>query len=121
MSRPLHWPLAITASGIALLGLVVADVDSPARVALALWFMLFCTGMSFAPLLSTGSAAAELTLGIALSLALDTVAATALLVAGGLSLTTGLIALEAICLTGCALQVWRSCRVRSATVVRLHG
>jgi hypothetical protein len=114
MSRLPRWPLVIVLSSLVLSNLVVADVHSPARVVVTLWFLLVCTGMAFVPLLSIPSLAAELALGVVLSIALDTLAATAIVIAGGLSATAGLLALEGICLAGCALQMWAWGRRRTA-------
>jgi hypothetical protein len=95
----------IVASTIALAALVAADVHGALRVLLALWFMFVCSGMAFVPLLRIRPLAFELALGFVLSLILDTLVATALVVAGALSETSGLITLAALCAVGCALQV----------------
>lgn len=105
MTAGLRWPAVIVASGVALAGLIVAGTDGPVRVLVTLWFLLVCTGMAYVPLLSITSPATELLLGVALSLSIDTVAATALLTVGGLSATAGLCVLGVTCLAGCALQV----------------
>ena len=105
-ARPI-WPPVVLASGALLAGLLLADADGPLRVVATLWFMLVCTGMAFAPLLSPPSPATELALGVALSLAIDTAVVTVLLVLGELSPTSGFVALAAVSLLGCGLQAWR--------------
>lgn len=105
MKSALRWPLLIVVSGIVLGGLVWADVESPVRVVAALWFLLVCTGMAFVPLLEVRPLASELALGVVLSILLDTLVALALLLAGILTASSGLIALLALCLIGCGLQV----------------
>jgi hypothetical protein len=65
--------------------------------------------MSFVPLFSIRDPAVELATGVGASLALDTLVTTAIVELGGLSVTSGLLALDGLCLLGCALQVrrWR--------------
>jgi len=104
-SRRQRWPLVIVISGALLVTLVAADVQSPVRIVLTLWFLLVCTGMAFVPLLSIGGPLPELGLGVIASIAVDSVVTTAILLAGDLSATTGLLALVALCLLGCAAQI----------------
>jgi hypothetical protein len=99
------WPLVILISSLATAVLLAADVHSPVRVVAALWFLFVCTGMAFVPLLRIRPPGFELALGVALSLVLDTLVTTTLLLAGGLSEQSGFVALVALCLVGCALQV----------------
>jgi hypothetical protein len=101
----LRWPSVIVASTIALAALLAADIHGALRVLLALWFMFICTGMAFVPLLRIRPAAFELALGFVLSLILDTLVATALVAAGTLSATSGLITLAVLSGVGCVLQV----------------
>lgn len=112
MSTRLRWPLAIVLSSVLLSALVLADVHGPMRLALTLWLLLVCTGMAYVPLLSISSLSLELALGVIASIALDTLVATAILLAGDLSATTGLVVLEAVCLGGCAAQAWTWARAR---------
>ena len=57
MGSALAWPLTITIS-VALMGLLLlADVEGPFRVIVALWFFCVCPGMAFAPLLPLGAEA----------------------------------------------------------------
>ena len=108
-----RWPIAILISGLVMSTLVLANVDSPVRVLVTLWFLLVCTGMAFVPLLSIPSLSTELALGVAVSIALDTLVATAIVLVGGLSATSGLLVLEAICLVGCALQLSAWARIQA--------
>jgi hypothetical protein len=105
ISRRQRWPLVIFLSGALLATLVAADVQSPVRVVLTLWFLLVCTGMAFVPLLSIERPLTELGLGVIASIAVDSVVTTAILLAGDLSAVTGLVALQALCLLGCAAQI----------------
>jgi hypothetical protein len=101
----LRWPLLIVASTIAVAAFLAADVHGALRVLVTLWFLFACTGMAFVPLLRLHSLGRELALGFVLSLIVDTLVAMALLAAGVLSATNGLVALAALCLIGCSLQL----------------
>ena len=106
MTRELRRPLVIVASA-ALIGLLVAlDVSGPVRVAVALWFLLVCPGMALLPLLGGRlRPLVELALVPLVSIVLDTLVATALTLAGRLSVTSGLLALAGLSLIGCGLQL----------------
>lgn len=116
MRGRLGWPAAIGASAMALDLAVVAGQHGPLRLFLATWFLMVCTGMAFVPLLAIPAAASELLIGVAVSIALDAVVTTAIVEIGGLSLWSGLLALEVICLAGCVAQLrWPRRRVRQAS------
>ncbi len=117
MTRPFRWPAAILITTVLMSDLLLSNAHGPLRVAVTFWFVLVCPGMAFAPLFSTPSASVELLLGIALSVVLGTLAATAMIVVGELSAVTGLVVLQGICLLGCALQARRWARARRAPVV----
>jgi hypothetical protein len=102
---PLRWPLLIVASSLAVGALLIVDAHGPLRVVAVLWFLLVCTGMAFVPMLGIRPVALEFALGVAVSLVLDTLVATTLTLAGGLSATSGFVALVGLCLVGCAMQV----------------
>ncbi len=111
---PLLWPAAIlvstAATGVAVLG----NLGPPLRPLLAGWFLLFCPGMAFVRLLRLEDPASELALGLALSLATDTLVAIALLYARVWSAGLGLALLMAMSTVGATLQLlglWRSRRV----------
>ena len=105
MRSRFRWPLVILISSLAMAFLLLADVHSPVRLVAALWFLLVCTGMAFVPLLGVRPLGFELGLGVALSIVLDTLVTTTLLLAGGLSEQSGFVALVGLCLAGCAFQV----------------
>ena len=110
-----RWPLLIVLSS-ALMGLLLlTGLEGPVRVVVALWFLLFCPGMAFAPLLPFRSREAELALGFVLSLILDTLVATTIVEIGGLSATSGFLTLACLCLLGSALQLARASSRGSAT------
>jgi len=110
LASELRWPVVIVFSSALLSALVALDAGGPLSLVLALWFLLVCTGMSFVPLFEFPTLATQLVVGVAASLAIDTIVATTIVRVGGLSATTGLRVLDVICLIGCALQLRRSVR-----------
>jgi hypothetical protein len=99
-----RWPAVIVSSLVALDALIAAGIAGPIRLLLTLWLLLICTGMAFVPLLELASLPVELLLGMAVSVALSAVVATAAVVIGFQFATSGLIVLQALALAGCALQ-----------------
>ena len=75
------WPPVIVLSALGASVADYADVHSPIRPLVALWFLSLCPGMAFVRLLDIEEGYVELTLAIALSLALNTAVATAMLYA----------------------------------------
>ena len=104
MSRTLRWPPIILASGAVLALLVLAETGGALKAVLAAWFLFVCVGMSFAPLLGIESRWSELAVGVVLSIVIDTLVATALLLLGVLSVASGLIVVLALAGVGCARQ-----------------
>ena len=101
---PWLWPalIVLSAAGIALV--VFAGVAAPARPFVALWFLLLCPGMALVRLLRVGGVAVELSLAIALSLALDSLVAGVMVYTRTWAPERGLIVLIAISVFGAALQ-----------------
>ena len=120
MNRPFGWPHVILLSCAAMSALALADPGGPVALAATLWFLLVCPGMALSPLLPRVSGPSRLGLAVALSLAVDTAVAAAMLAAGSFSAAGGLLALEVVCLAGCAAQVRRWERWQPVTTVRLH-
>lgn len=85
--------------------LVFAQVETPARLWVATWFMLVCPGMAFVPLLRLHDPAAEWSLAVALSLALNMIVAMVLLYAGRWSPEWALAIVIALCAGGAAMQI----------------
>ena len=106
------WPLVIVLSSIGVSVVVLADVHSPVRPLLAFWFLCLCPGMAFVRLLDIEEGYIQLTLAIALSLALDTAVATALLYAHRWSPAHTLGLLAGLSLVGVALDVTGAHRKR---------
>jgi len=105
MRSPWLWPATIVLSAASIALVVFAGVATPARPFIALWFLLLCPGMALVRLLRVGGVATELSLAIALSLALDTLVAGVMIYTGTWAPTAGLIVLIAISVAGAALQV----------------
>ncbi len=105
------WPATLLLSTMAVGFLVLGDVNSWIRPILALWFLSVCPGTAFVRLLRIGDPWAELSLGIALSLALDTLAAAASLYLGTWSVSGVLAILMGLTVLGVALQIASSFRL----------
>ena len=82
MLRSALWSLVIVASAIGAGLAVVSDMGSPIRPVIAFWFLLICPGMAIVHLLRVGDRAAEVTLAVALSIAIDTIVAEAMILTG---------------------------------------
>ena len=108
MRRTVGWPAVIIVSALAAGVLTVTDSALPARPLIALWFLCVCPGMAFVRLLRLSEGLTEVTLAIALSVAMDVIVAGVLLYAGVWSPRWGLIVLIALSLVGAVLQVTTS-------------
>lgn len=76
------WPGVVLLSAIATIYATFVQITTPLRPALTLWFLLVCPGMAVVHWLGVWDSARRWTLAIALSLALNTIVATAMLYAG---------------------------------------
>ena len=99
------WPSVVAGSAVLALGLVLLGAWMPARAAAVAWFALVIPGGALVPLLGLRDRVAELTLAIALSLALDLIVACGMLYAGVWNPTAGVVVLVAVSLAGAVLQV----------------
>ena len=84
---------------------VFADLELWLRAPLGLFFLLLCPGMAIVRLLETGDPVAELTLAVALSIALGVIVAGGLLYAGAWSPNAALGILMAITVGGVLLEI----------------
>lgn len=100
------WPVTILLSAAGIGVLAFAGLESPIRAVIALWFLFVCPGMAFVRLLRIEDALTELTLAVALSLALDGLVAGTMLYAGMWSPQWGLALLICMSAAGAALQVF---------------
>ncbi len=99
------WPTVIAVSAIGVGLVVFGNVASPIRPVIAFWFLLICPGMAFVRLLRIQDNSNELTLAVALSLAIDSVLAIVMVYARLWSPKWGLGILIGISVLGAALQV----------------
>jgi hypothetical protein len=98
------WAGVVAGFAVAAAAAALAGAPAPVRAPLVLAFLLLGPGMAYVPLLGLGDPLAELTLGLAVSLALDLAVAAAMLYTGAWSPRTSLLALAGIALAGAALQ-----------------
>lgn len=97
------WPTIIVASAIGVSLVTYANMHTPIRPLIALWFLCVCPGMSLVRLLGFEDISVQLTLAVALSLALDALVASVMLYAGVWSPAGSLAILIAISVGGIAL------------------
>ena len=96
--------MIITASGIAVVLATISSVPSPVRTVIAFWFLLVCPGMAFILLLDIDSPLVQVTLAIALSMALGTIVSEAMMFVNVWSPRLGLFILANVSLIGVILQ-----------------
>ncbi|HEU0113475.1 MAG TPA: hypothetical protein VFQ80_02300, partial [Thermomicrobiales bacterium] len=82
IDRDWRWPLAIVGSAAATAAVTLAPPGNPLRLAVVFWFLFICPGMAVVRLLGLRDHVTELTLALALSLALDAIVAGAMLYLG---------------------------------------
>jgi uncharacterized membrane protein len=110
MNRDLAWPAIIIVSSFGIGVSIWRDIESPIRPALTFWFLLVCPGMALVRLLQLKDFLIELTLAIALSIALGTLVSEAMLVTQHWSSQGALAVLIGVSLSGAVLQIYRSRR-----------
>lgn len=106
-TQRLLWPAVILVSGILVLIMMAANIQSPIRPWLAFWFLLVCPGFAYLPLLRLRSGWIQLPVGLALSVAIDTIVAETLVLARLWSSLGALIIICGIAFAGIALQYFR--------------
>jgi hypothetical protein len=108
---PIVWPASAvgwsTAAGLAVFLSATPSVRAPIIVA----FLLVCPGLALTRLLRLGDLAVELTLAVALSIALDGLVAGSLLYAGEWSPRIGFTVLLAVAVVAAAIDAARTRRV----------
>jgi hypothetical protein len=104
-SRRIVWAWTSALSAVAAVALMLADSGSALRPAVLFWFLLVCPGMALVPLLELENAWTELTLGIATSLALDTLVASVMVEARLWSPGGGVLGLGVVTLLVSAVQI----------------
>jgi len=99
------WPRIIILSAIGTMLAVVSNVGSPLQPALVFWFVLVCPGMAVTRLLRIKDGVVEMTVAIALSIALDTIVAEAMVLTAKWSPDWGLLVLAGFSVAGAVLQI----------------
>ena len=118
MSARPHWPLVIGVSAAVAAVAVYADIDVAARAVVVLWFMLVCPGMALVRLLRLSDPLTELAIAVALSLALETVLAGALLYVGSANFEVTFGVLLGVTLAAVAVDVTRGSAARMPAAQR---
>lgn len=103
MKRSLRWPIIILAS--ALLSVFVTITGGAFRPVVVFWFLLICPGMAFVRLLHIDDFVTELTLAVAFSVAMSTIVAETMVLAGIWSSEGGLLVLVSVSMLGAAFQI----------------
>jgi hypothetical protein len=88
-------------------------LGSPARPAIVFSFLLVCPGLAFVRLLRIQGPLIELTLAIALSIALDVIVAEAMVLTRQWSPELGVTALAGLSVTGAVVQIRTAVSPRS--------
>ena len=107
MSRLPLAPAVVLLAAAATVLVTAADGASPLRTVIVLAFVALGPGLALVPLIDIGEAWSELTLALAVSLALDVLIAGALVYAGVWSSATALAILVAVSVLGAAAQLRR--------------
>jgi competence ComEA-like helix-hairpin-helix protein len=108
MSAGRTWPAVVAASAVLAVVVVLLGAWQPARAGVVAWFALAIPGGALVPLLRLRDVVAEVTLAIALSLALDVVVACTMLYSGVWSPPAGIVVLATVALAAAGLQARRN-------------
>ena len=103
-ARRVPWRTVVAAFALAAVLAALAGAPASLRAPIVLLFLLLGPGMAYIPLLRLGDPVAELTLGLAVSVALDVAVGSSMLYAGVWSPRDSLFVLAGIALVGVALQ-----------------
>jgi hypothetical protein len=101
------WPLIILGSAGGVGVSVASGLGAPVGPALVLWFFLLCPGMAVVRLLGLKDHLTELTLAVALSIALDLIVAETMVLSNLWSPRGALWTLVGVSICGAALQLTR--------------
>jgi hypothetical protein len=115
--RRVLWPLFVIVTAVGLAAFVLLGVEMPLRVALTFLFFLLGPGMAFVPLLRLEDWLMELTLGVALSLALTTLFSEAMLYSSAWLPLEGTLGPIVLALVGAIMQLlwlWRGQHTHTA-------
>lgn len=103
MKRTIGWPIIILISAL-VMG-IVSFTRAPFRPAVAFWFLMVCPGMAFVQLLHLKEWVMELTLAIAMSIAINIIVSETMVLAGIWSPKGGLLTIICITMLGAIYQI----------------
>jgi hypothetical protein len=112
MTRTIVWPVLIVVSAVVTAATMLMNIDSPFRVLFGFVFFLIGPGMAWVRLLRLNDALMELTLGVALSIALGVIVGEIMIYFRIWSPQWGLLALICLAMVGINLQVVQAFRAR---------
>jgi len=101
-------PAVIVVSACLVGLLFYADIDTPLRPFVGLWFLLVCPGLALVRLLHLDDLVSEVMLAVAFSLTLDALVASTMLYAGVWSPGGALAVLISVSIGGATLQALRA-------------
>jgi hypothetical protein len=110
MTRMIVWPVFIIIAAVGSAGTVLLNAGTPLRAAFCFSFLLLCPGMAWVRLLNLAESLTELTMGIALSIALGVIVSEIMVYSQIWSPRWGLLALIGLSLIGVALQMVQAYR-----------
>ena len=102
-----HWPAGIAAVNATACAVVALGGSSTPRTLVVVAFLLLCPGMGVVRAIGVGDLWAQLSLGLGLSVAIDTLVAGVLALAGAWSPTAILVILVGVSLAGATLELRR--------------
>jgi hypothetical protein len=113
MIRRIVWPFIIIVSTV-LVYVAYLELLTPAlRVAIVLWFILFCPGMAYVQLLGIANPLVQWTIAVAISFSIVSLTATVMLFLNGWSSLLGLHVIAGITLAGAIAHIVRVILSRS--------
>lgn len=107
MTRALLSPLILIVAACAMAFMLLANIVSPMRAIFSLAFFLVCPGMALVQLLNIEDWIAQLTLALALSIALSTIVSEAMIYADSWSPVTAGLGFIALTLLASLIQLTR--------------
>ncbi|GCE11737.1 hypothetical protein [Tengunoibacter tsumagoiensis] len=101
----LFWPLLILCSAVAVVAILFTAPGTPLRGAVVMWFLFLCPGMALIRLLGLQNLIMELTMAIAVGIAIDGIVVGIFLYSGHWSIRGILLVLLIWSCTGAFLQL----------------
>ena len=108
--RHLFWPALTTAWALGAVASAFAEPDFAVERTLVLSFCLACPGLALARLLRLDDSLAVLTIGVALTLALDVLVAGTMVYSGVWNPEVTLVLLAAVAISAAAVEAWGGIR-----------